>query len=264
MVGSPLYAAGFFLGARSAPFRVNRFATVLLLWERRSVNVLQASVENNAWWCHAVCASDGILGYFGQLLWSSPTRTPLLYPDAITLRPRVSVARVAAAIDRTSLGYSVKDSFADLDLTAYGFKPLFDASWISMERPALPPPATRSAHWSTLTSETDLDRWITAWGDSATYRFSPSLLADARVSFLAGDRDGELIAGAIAFDSAGVVGISNLFGPTRSLADVWFDVAHLVRQTTDVPIVGYESGTPLEAAQDVGFRCVGPLTVWGS
>jgi len=84
------------------------------------------------------------------------------------------------------------------------------------------------------------------------------------VSFLAGDRDGKFIAGAIAFDSAGVVGISNLFGPTGFLTDVWSDVAHLVRDTTDVPVVGYESGTPLEAAQAVGFRGVGQLTVWGS
>jgi len=231
------------------------------------VDVLQASVENNAWWCHAVCASDGILGHFGQSLWSSPTRTPPLYPDAITLTPRVSAAHVAATIDRTRLGYSVKDSFADLDLTAYGLNPLFGASWISLERAARSAAAGSDpvrAHWSTLTSEADLDRWITAWGDSATYRFSPSLLADARVSFLAGDRDGEFIAGAIAFDSAAVVGINNLFGPTRSLTDVWSDVAHLVRDTTDVPIVGYESGTPLEAAQDVGFRGVGQLTVWGS
>jgi len=228
------------------------------------VEVLQASVENNAWWCHAVCASDGILGHFGQSLWSSPTRTPPLYPDAITLIPRVSAAHVAAAIDRTRLGCSVKDSFADLDLTAYGLNPLFDSSWISLERAARPPAATRFAHWSTLTSESDLDRWITAWGATQPYRFSSSLLADARVSFLAGDRDGEFIAGAIAFDSAGVVGISNLFGPTRSLTDVWSDVAHLVRDTTDVPVVGYESGTPLEAAQAVGFRCVGQLTVWGS
>lgn len=143
------------------------------------MDVLQASVENNAWWCHAVCASDGILGHFGQSLWSSPTRTPPLYPDAITLTPGVSAAHVAAAIDRTRLGYSVKDSFADLDLTAYGLNPLFGASWISLERTARPPTATRFAHWSTLTGEADLDRWITAWGDSAIYRFSPSLLADA-------------------------------------------------------------------------------------
>lgn len=228
------------------------------------MDALQASVENNAWWCHAVCASEGILGHFGRSLWSSPTRTPPLYPDAITLTPRVHAADVAHAIDRTGLGYSVKDSFADLDLTAYGLDPLFDASWISLECEERPSVATRFAHWRTLTSEADLDQWITQWGESATYRFSPGLLADARVSFLAGDRDGEFIAGAIAFDSAGVVGISNLFGPTGCLTDICSDVAHLMRDTTDVPVVGYESGTPLEAAQAVGFRVIGQLTVWGS
>lgn len=228
------------------------------------MDVLQASVENNARWCHAVCASDSILGHFGPSLWSSPTRTPPLYPDAITLTPRVSAAQVAAAIDTSTPGCSVKDSFADLDLTDQGLTPWFDANWMSLERATLTPAATRFAHWCTVTGEADLDRWMTAWGESAVYRFAASLLADARVSFLAGDRDGELIAGAIAFDSAGVVGISNLFGPTRSLTDVWSDIAHLVLNTTDAPIVGYESGTTLKAAQAVGFRRIGQLTVWGS
>lgn len=231
--------------------------------ETPPVDVLHASVENNAMWCHAVCASDGILGHFGRSLWSSPTRTPPLYPDAITLTPRVSNAQAVAAID-TRPGCSVKDSFADLDLTAYGLNPLFDASWISLQSAVLPPAPARFAHWSIITSAADLDRWITAWGDPAPYRFAPSLLADARVSFLAGERDGEFIAGAIAFDSAGVVGISNFFGPGPSLSKTWSDVAHLVRSTTADPIVGYESGPPLQAAWAVGFRCVGQLTVWGS
>ncbi len=53
---------------------------------------------------------------------------PPLYPDAIARTPRVSAAHVLAAIDRTRLGYSVKDTFVNLELTAYGINRLFGAT----------------------------------------------------------------------------------------------------------------------------------------
>jgi hypothetical protein len=37
------------------------------------------------------------------------------------------------------VGCSIKDSFASLDLTARGFRVLFDAQWIVRRGPAIPP-----------------------------------------------------------------------------------------------------------------------------
>lgn len=99
-------------------------------------------------------------------------------------------------------------------------------------------------------------------GDSALVRFSPDLLDDPRARFLAGHRDGDLLAGAIAFDSDGVVGISNLFAPERAQVEVWSEVARLLLGGTSGPLVGYESGDSLAAATAVGFRHAGDLTVW--
>jgi hypothetical protein len=226
--------------------------------------VLYASIDNNAQWCHTVCAAAGVVGSFGPSMWSSSTRTPLLYPDAITLAPQINPSQVVAAVDTAGPGCSVKDSFAAVDLAAYGFYPLFDASWISLDRIELASTRTWYAQWSTITNEADLEKWITAWGDSAVFRFSPRLLTDARVRFLAGYRDDDLLAGAIAFATASVIGINNVFGPEASLTDVWSDVAQLMLTTTDHPLVGYESGTTLAAARAIGFTATGPLTVWST
>src|SRR5690349_21862218 len=56
-------------------------------------------------------------------------RTPEHYPDAVTLHASVDADGLLARVDATS-GCSIKDSFADLDLTPRGFDPLFDATWI--------------------------------------------------------------------------------------------------------------------------------------
>ncbi len=40
---------------------------------------------NNDEWCDTFCRSYGISGRFADSAWSSPTRTPPLYPDAVTL-----------------------------------------------------------------------------------------------------------------------------------------------------------------------------------
>ncbi len=103
--------------------------------------VAAAAARNNADWCAAVCRSHGIQGAFGAAAWTSADRTPRYYPDAITLHPGATPADLLPRIDTASVGCSVKDSFATLDLTPDGFTELFGAQWI--HRPAgAPVPAT--------------------------------------------------------------------------------------------------------------------------
>jgi hypothetical protein len=97
--------------------------------------LLHAAVINNARWCDAVCRSHGYPGEFTGRLWVSPRHALPFYPNAITLSPDVTAAEATAGQD-PSRPYSVKDSFARLDLASRGLTPLFDAHWI-----ALPPPA---------------------------------------------------------------------------------------------------------------------------
>ncbi|HEY4456169.1 MAG TPA: hypothetical protein VGN81_17790 [Pseudonocardiaceae bacterium] len=92
------------------------------------LDILLAAVRNNAKWCDSVTP-----GIFTESTWYSPRRTPDYYPDAITLRPTAIPDDFLPHID-ASPGCSVKDSFAALDLTWYGFVELFRAQWI--HRPA--------------------------------------------------------------------------------------------------------------------------------
>lgn len=207
--------------------------------------MLAEAVRNNAAWCEAICRAHGIAGEFGVDAWTNPRRTPPYYPDAVSLRPNAAAAGILAAID-TGPRCSIKDSFADLDFTAAGFRVLFDAEWITC------PSSPGNSQW-TVTQE--LREWEIAWGGDGTL-FLPDLLTQKGIAFLAAP-DGT--AGCIANLTDDVVGLSNLFGPD----DVWPDaIAAVSNLFPGSPIVGYESGERLEGALRHGFSALGPLRVW--
>lgn len=116
------------------------------------------AARNNAAWCAALCRAHGITGHAGARAWTSPHRTPLYYPDAVTLTPDASAQDVVGGIDLTSPGASVKDSFAALDLSDDGFDVLFDAQWI--HRPA---PEAAGEGWQLVLDEGELIAWEAAW-----------------------------------------------------------------------------------------------------
>ena len=229
---------------------------------------------DNARWCHRVCAVNGIATRFDADAWTSPIRTPEMYPDAVTLRSDVAPGDLLARIDPAA-GASVKDSFAALDLTAAGFDILFDATWIA-RAPRRTTGATAAAEptgrrWETVVGPDELLAWSRVHGAGAT--FGPALLDDPAVTILAGrDEDGRLWAGAIAtaFDAA--VGISNVFAVPAEPADdddpVAFATAFqgattaIAARHPDRLIVGYEAGDSVMAARAAGFEAIGPLRVW--
>lgn len=262
---------------------------------------VRAAARNNAEWCDAVCRAHGLRGDFGGGAWTSPRRTPPLYPDAVTLTRHLgssvgAAAELLARIDTVSPGCSVKDSFACLDLTPAGFEVLFEAQWI--HRPAQAPasaPATAApaappaalAHpmaWDVITAPGDLPAWAAARGaEPGDYGpFRPELLTDDTTHFLrARPATGtapapapaparNVLAGAIATLSGGeVIGLSNVFtGPDAATfgvgpRDTWAGcVSAMTARWPGLPVVGYESGADLEAALANGFRAAGPLRVW--
>src|SRR5215207_9515616 len=124
--------------------------------------VLSAAVHNNADWCDAMCSAHGRRTERDSAVWSSRSRTPPFYPDAITLRPGATAEQVLDRVD-TGPGCSVKDSYGDLDLTAAGFGILFDAQWIV--RPAGAPDLAE--RWEVLRDSRALAEWERAWCDGA-------------------------------------------------------------------------------------------------
>ncbi|MCO1594915.1 hypothetical protein M8C17_07010 [Micromonospora sp. RHAY321] len=143
-----------------------------------SEDVREAAARNNADWCAVVCDTHGVTGRTDADAWSVPRRSPPWYPDAVTLRPGVDAGALLARIDAGS-GASVKDSFADLDLSGHGFRVLFDAQWI--HRPSADPPG--GPPLDRVTTPERLAAWATAHGGGELFR--PALLADPRVRVLA-------------------------------------------------------------------------------
>lgn len=226
--------------------------------------LVRAAARNNAEWCAAMSRSHGVAGEFGGEAWTAPARTPLYYPDAVTLVPSADPAAVTARIDTAAPGASVKDSFADLDLTDAGFQVLFEARWI--HRPAGAPALASTLAWDVVDDAEALRSWAEAWGD--THLFRPELLDDTATFVLAGRTpDGRVVAGAVASlsgdDGHQVIGISNVFASDAGPDSAWPGVLDAVhRLFPDLPVVGYEQGDDLAVALRHGFETIGPLRVW--
>jgi hypothetical protein len=184
------------------------------------VTSLEWTVTENAAWCDLVCG-----GVFGPRAWTSPSRSPRYYPDAVTLAPDATSADVLPFVDG-SPGCSVKDSFATLDLP--GFSVLFDATWIACG-PGVPEPGWRRVY------------------DHAFPR-------DDSVAVLSRGP-----AEVVAHRGDGVVGLSNFSGPAAAWAGA---VAAVAAVFPGLPVVGYEHGDALRIALDHGASALGPLRVW--
>jgi hypothetical protein len=228
--------------------------------------LIRAAARNNAEWCASMSGSHGVTGEFGPQAWSVRVRPPLYYPDAVTLVAGADPAALTAGIDTAAPGACVKDSYADLDLTAAGFQVLFEAQWI--HRPACAQSGSPSPDlvWDVVRDRDALRAWALAWDGGAGHAdlFRPELLDDPATLVLEGrSSDGLVAAGAVANRSDEVVGVSNVFAVDGGGDRAWpmvLDTVH--RLFPGLPTVGYEHGEDLDAALRHGFEAIGPLRVW--
>jgi len=181
----------------------------------------------------------------------------MLYPDAVTLDPAVDADQLLSRID-AGRGCSIKDSFATLDLAAHGFRQLIEAEWVVVDR------ASAAEHWATLETPAQLEEWSSAWsGGTSSDFFRPTLLLTPGIAVLARYDGGRLTAGAVANRSRTVIGVSNVFDIEDDFAAAWRGAAGAATARWEsMPVVGWASGTELEAARQAGSRTAGPLVVW--
>jgi hypothetical protein len=224
--------------------------------------LVEAAARNNAEWCDAFCRAHGMAPAFATERWFSAVRTPPYYPDVVTLVPGLRPEAVLDGVD-AGVGCSVKDSFGDVDLTRVGFEVLFPAEWLVLAAAGVRRQPPRS--WSRITDDAQLAAWEAAWGDAPTRsRFFPNaLLSDDRLAFLAKREAGLIAAGAAASRSAEVVGLGNVFDAQGDLASAWAAAAAMASELwSDLPLVAYDHGEPLDAARRAGFESIGRLRVW--
>jgi hypothetical protein len=233
---------------------------------------LQLAAYNNAAWCDTVCRSHDIPGTFHEAFWVNLHRTPPYYPNLVTLTPTLDLeahqnALAALLTERRGYPISVKDSFATLDLTPCGFHQLFQAQWIFRPAPAKPArQETADIQWKQIMAEEELLHWEEAWSQTAVSRhrlFLPALLYNSDICIVAAYQEKQIIAGAIANRTPGVVGLSNVFTLERGMEPYGTGLLSLVATCyPGLPLVGYEQDESLAAALRVGFTTFGPLRVW--
>lgn len=235
------------------------------------LRLLDLAVRDNARWCDLLTRTHGARGTTDADAWTSPTRTPPGYPDAVVLRRGVDSTALLSRVDTSTAGCSVKDSYADLDLSAYGFRELFSATWIGRAWTARPPsPAAgwhrvdRATGWQRVDRAT-LAAWETAWAGAppSDPLFRPELLEAPGLTVLAAWRGGEVVAGCVLTAGDAAVGVSNLFVREGRPRTAWQHVLDwIAAHHPGVPVVGYETGDDLTAAVDAGLSPLGPLRVW--
>jgi hypothetical protein len=230
------------------------------------------AILNSIRWYETIFAAHGLTSMTDERVWHSYETPPPFHSNLVVLSPLTRQAKIEACISEIEkrlhpTSWSIKDSYAVLDLASLGFSMLFQADWIWRD-PVLDtmPLLDSRLSWTKLTSPSSMAEWEDAWSGNTKNQFRQfpdSLFNRSDYAFFAGRLQGKIVAGGIANRSLGVVGLSNIFSPTDLLEDTWQALATSISiNFPKTPIVGYERGTNLSIAKRAGFESIGKLRVW--
>jgi hypothetical protein len=215
---------------------------------------LRCAIDASIGWYDDLCALHGTASVLADGLWSALGPPPPLHSAAVTVEQDVTAQRV---LDRLADGPrgGVKDSFSTVDLGDAGWELLFEAMWLHLPAPDVPPAVPPG--WQEVRDATGLQQWTS--GHDTAEVLLPSLLQSAHFRVLAKVEGERIVAGAVARLGSGVVDLSNVHGDGLD----WSELIDTVARTfPGRPLVGYEQGDDLAAALASGFAAVGPLRVW--
>jgi hypothetical protein len=218
---------------------------------------IEQAVLNNINWCGIVCNSQDIRQRTREHVWGLLSKAPPFYPDIITSSRNATVEEVDDFIGGRDIS-SIKDSYANLDLSLLGFKILFEAEWIYHN--AISDITSMDTGWKRVKTEKDLTKWTIRHGLENVIR--PELLKREDLRIFSYEKEGKT-AGFIANLGANVVGISNVFSMSNDFKHLWKEITNIVAfNFPGVPMAGYEHGDNLTAAIQSGWTSIGPLRVW--
>jgi hypothetical protein len=219
------------------------------------------AIQNNAEWCLRIWKCHGLRTFQEENLWFCPDKVPDFYPNVVTMQQgEADIIRDITKVHAqcASQGFSVKDSFAEVDLGKLELHRLFDGNWLYLS-PENKKSAVTDLDWAPVLSDAELSVWEAQWDGREEGResiFLPALLTDPSVEFWAGRSEGEIKAGFISNVTGPVVGISNTFGLYEEC------VTHAACQFSNFGIVTYEDIGSVPEATSTGFEVIGDLTVW--
>ena len=198
---------------------------------------LRRAVHNNSVWCDTVARAHGRETHSTTACWLCTQPMPPFYPNLVTIGSNDGAQRVQLdyierllALD-LPVGWGIKDSYACLDLAAFGFEIALDAQWYARE-PA-PLRATDDARLVTTTRS-----------------------GDPSVRSMSAPDSG---AGLDASGSGDTIGIYNLVGPPDGVVAC---LAAVVQASPNATLVGWGDNVELANLAPFGFRALGPLRVW--
>ncbi|WP_397536515.1 hypothetical protein [Rummeliibacillus pycnus] len=218
---------------------------------------IDRAVLNNIAWCQIVCVTHGIVGISKENIWGLHSKAPTFYPEVIISDKRATIEEVKYFIENGKVS-SIKDSYANLNLTLLGFDILFDAEWIVHEPVLDFEPIQKN--WRIIASEKDFKKWTDASGLENVIKSELLKQPDVKI-FICETKAG--ISGFIANLSESVVGISNVFSVGDEEKKLWKDIPNIIsKEFPKLLMVGYEHNSSLIVAKSSGWEAIGPLRVW--
>ena len=130
---------------------------------------LKKAILNNNDLYEAVFKPQNISFNRNNSIWYCLEKTPPLYSNLVTVSADWKPDEIFKEIDENFKNenwekWSIKDSFAVLDLNAYGFDKLIDANWIYLEAENFTPVKTEpKLQFRIIENADNLSDWRIAW-----------------------------------------------------------------------------------------------------
>lgn len=232
---------------------------------------LQKAICNNKDLYEVILGNQNIKSHKSDSIWHSLEKTPPFYSNLVTISKEWQPDDVFRNIDfkcekENWKEWSIKDSFAVLDLNKYGFTRLFDAQWMYLKAANfIPTEKSGNLRYEIVDKEETLSAWRLAWDfDERIGKeiFSPKLLNKSSVYIVAGYKEEQIVSGCFVNKTENVLGISNFFAPSKDI-HYWSDIISFIFDSVEyLDIVGYERNELVDKLHLLGFESIGNLTVW--
>ncbi len=232
---------------------------------------LQKAICNNNDLYEAILSSQNIKSHKTNSIWYCLEKTPPFYSNLVTISKEWKPDKVFRNIDfnyekEKWEEWTIKDSFAVLDLNKYEFTKLFDAQWMYLEvANFIQTEKTGNLPYEIVGNEETLSAWRLAWdADERIGKqiFSPKLLNNSKVYIVAGYQEEQIVSGCFVNKTGNVLGISNFFAPNKEV-HYWSDtISFILESVESLDIVGYERNELTDKLYLLGFEQIGNLTVW--